>query len=64
MRKNTQEGDSIAGEKIVFQCRDYKINRKLIQISGQHRGKSGCLFKATCIIERKFRFIPNKKKQK
>jgi len=57
MTRYVQEGDSIAGEKIVFECRDYKITG-LFHITDQHRGTGGYLKSATCTIERRFRFIP------
>ena len=61
MGKHYQEGDTISGEKIVFQCRDYKIG-KLIHLTGKHRGTSGLLKSATCVIEKRFRHIPMSKK--
>jgi hypothetical protein len=61
MGKYFQEGDTIAGEKIVFQCRRYK-NYGLIQLTKQHRGTAGMLKGATCTIEKKFRHIPSPKK--
>jgi hypothetical protein len=60
MAKHVQVGDSIAGEKIVFECRDYHLNKKLIHLTESHRGKSGQLIDATCVIEKKFRAIPDK----
>jgi hypothetical protein len=62
MGKYCREGDSIEGEKIVFQCRDCKINPKLIQLTNRHRGKTGSLIKATCIIEKEFRYLPPSKR--
>jgi len=61
MGKYFQEGDSIAGEKIVFQCRDHKIYG-LIRLTSQHKGIAGILKGATCTIEKRFRHIPSSKK--
>ena len=63
MTRHTQEGDSIAGEKITFECREYKITG-LVQLTGQHKGTGGYLKSATCIIERRFRAIPAKESRK
>jgi len=61
MSRQTQEGDSIVGEKIVYKCRGCSKTR-FIQLTGQHRGLAGSLSKATCIIEKRFRFMPQEEK--
>lgn len=61
MSRQTQEGDSIVGEKIVYECRSCSKTR-LIQLTGQHHGQAGSLNRATCVIEKRFRFMPLKKK--
>ena len=51
-------GDAIEGERIVFNCRRIGKHSKLIHNSSSHRSISGKLDNALCVINKKFRHIP------
>lgn len=54
-------GDSVEGERIAFQCRKYNV-AKLVRGSSSHKAIQGKLDNAICVITKKFRHIPEKKK--
>ena len=58
-----QQGDAIKGEKIAFQCR--KLNRlaKPIHATSAHRAQAGKLINAYCVIDKRFRNIPEKREK-
>lgn len=55
-----QPGDSIKGELIVFQCRDFKLYKKSVAATHAHRAQTGKLEYALCTINRRFRHIPER----
>lgn len=56
-------GASISGEVIGFVCRKFTLSKKPIQLTSGHKGVVGRLEGATCVINRKFRHIPDKPKE-
>lgn len=49
-----QLGHAIAGKILVFDCRHYKISSQLKHITKSHRGTTGKLYNATCVIDKCF----------
>ena len=46
------QGIGIQGKILTFECQYCKINPKRKQVSGRHRGITGRLSNATCVIDR------------
>ena len=55
-----QPGNGIEGEIIVFQCRKIRLSKKPVHATSAHRAVAGKLENGLCVINRKFRHIPNK----
>ncbi len=55
-----KEGDAIQGEKLVFTCRKFSISKKPVKRTSAHRAQSGKLDNAYCVINKRFRHIPEK----
>ena len=55
-----QQGDEIHGEVIMFKCRSVKVQKKAIAYTHTHKGQSGVLRIARCIIEKRFTTIPER----
>jgi hypothetical protein len=56
-----QVGDAITGEKIAFQCRKYIVHKRPVKGTSAHRARTGTLDNAFCVINKRFRHIPEKK---
>lgn len=52
-------GDAIEGERIIFNCRKINQHRRPIRGSSSHRAIAGKLDNAYCVINKKFRQIPD-----
>lgn len=52
-------GDSIEGERIMFQCRECHVSAKPTRGSSSHRARHGKLRDAICVVTKKFRHIPD-----
>ena len=62
MEKQTryEVGDAIHGERIAFQCRKVNIHKKPVHGTSAHKAQFGTLDNAFCIINKRFRQIPDK----
>ena len=56
-----EESDAISGERIAFQCRKCNLKKKPVQGSSAHKAQRGTLDNAFCVINKKFRHIPDKR---
>ena len=55
------EGDAIKGEKITFQCRKCNVYNRPVPSTSRHRAQGGKMDNAYCVIDKRFRHIPEKK---
>ena len=55
-----EEGTAIHGEKIAFQCRKCNVKKNPIHGSSARKAQVGTLDNAYCVINKRFRQIPEK----
>jgi hypothetical protein len=55
-----EEGIAIHGERIAFKCRKCNVKKAPIHGSSAHKAQTGTLDNAYCVINKRFRHIPEK----
>jgi hypothetical protein len=60
-RIHRRVGDGIEGERIAFKCRKCTVHPRPVPNTSSHRSKAGKLDNALCVIDKRFRHIPEEK---
>ena len=55
-----QPGDGVEGELLAFQCRKIRLSKKPVHATSAHQAIEGKLENGFCVINKKFRQIPDK----
>ena len=55
-----EEGIAIYGEKVAFQCRKCNVKKAPVHGSSARKAQVGTLDNAYCVINKRFRQIPEK----
>jgi len=55
-----QPGDGVEGELLAFQYRKIRLSKKPVPSPSAHKAVAGKLENGLCVINRKFRHIPDK----